>query len=61
MDKEYEEPVSAGEEQINLTNLTPEDTMFVYFQFFLEVKYDLFKPMHYSEELRRLYGDDALN
>ncbi|OUX84001.1 MAG: hypothetical protein CBB95_17610 [Alteromonas sp. TMED35] len=55
--EEYEKPVATGEEQINLTNLTPEDTMFVYFEFFLEVKYDLFKPIHYSEELTTLYGD----
>ena len=57
MTEEYEKPVATGEEQINLTNLTPEDTMFVYFEFFLEVKYDLFKPIHYSEELTTLYGD----
>ncbi|GEM_PF-1903463 len=59
--KEYELKVSIGEEEINLTNLTPEDTMFVYFEFFLEIKYDLFKPMHYSEEIKKLYGDESLS
>ena len=59
--KEYELKVSIGEEEINLTNLTPEDTMFVYFEFFLEIKYDLFKPMHYGEEIKKLYGYESLS
>lgn len=59
--EEYESKVTTEGEDINLTNLTPEHIIFVYFEFFLEIKYDLFKPLHYSEELNLLYGDDILN